>query len=125
MISTSDTLTIIVKDQPNDTIKFLLLNIYANQNIYINILYLDQLQFNVMEHSMVPEHRKLSKAEGDEIRKKYNIVKEDDMPQISRFDPPAQAIALKPGDICHVIRPSKTSITLDNYRMCVNKTRSR
>lgn len=125
VISTYDTLTIIVKDQPNDTLLNLLLNIYANDNIYINILYLDQLQFNVMEHSMVPEHIKLSKAEGDEIRKKYNIVKEDDMPQISRFDPPAQAIALKPGEICHIIRPSKTSITLDNYRICVNKTRSR
>ena len=125
MITTADVLTIIMKDLPNDTLINLLLNLYANDNIFINILSLDQLQFNVLEHSLVPVHRKLSKSEADEIRKRYNISSNDDMPQISRFDPPAQAISLKPGEICHIVRPSKTSITLDNYRICVNKSRSR
>lgn len=125
VLSTQDNLIIVTKDLPNDTLKNLMLNIYAKDNIFLNILSLDQLQFNVLEHSMVPEHRKLTKAEAEEIRKKYNITKDDDMPQISRFDPPAQAICLRPGEICHIIRPSKTSITVDNYRVCVNKARSR
>ena len=125
MLTTADTLMIIVKDSPNDTLINLFLNIYANDNIFINVLYLDQLQFNVLEHSMVPVHRRLSKAEADEMRKKYNIRNDDQIPQISRFDPPAQAIGLRPGDICHIIRPSKTSVMLDNYRICINKSRGK
>tara|TARA_B110000858_G_C17805015_1_gene477485 strand:+ start:424 stop:1074 length:651 start_codon:yes stop_codon:yes gene_type:complete len=125
ILTTADILTIVVKDYPNDTLVNLLMNIYANDDIFINILYLDQLQFNVLEHSLVPAHNKLTKAEADEIMKKYNIKSGDQMPQISRFDPPAQAIGLKPGDICHIIRPSKISVNLDSYRICVNKARSR
>ena len=125
VLTTADILTIVVKDYPNDTLVNLLMNIYANDDIFISILYLNQLQFNVLEHSLVPVHRKLSKAEADEIMKKYNIKSGNQMPQISRFDPPAQAIGLKPGDICHIIRPSKISVNLDSYRICVNKARSR
>jgi len=125
ILTTADILTIVVKDPPNDTLVNLLLNIYANDDIFINVLYLDQLQFNVLEHSLVPVHRKLSKSDADEIMKRYNIKSGDQMPQISRFDPPAQAIGLKPGEICHIIRPSKISVTLDSYRICVNKARSR
>ena len=125
VLTSNDILTIIVKDSPNETLVNLLLNIYANDNLFINILYLQQLQFNVLEHSLVPIHRKLSKTEGDEIMKKYNLKSDDQMPQISRFDPPAQAIGLRPGEICHIVRPSKISVTLDSYRICVNKARSR
>lgn len=125
MLTTMDTLLIVVKDSPNDTLVNLLLNIYANDNIFINIISLDQLQFNVLEHSMVPVHKRLSKAQSDEIRKKYNIQTDGQMPQISRFDPPAQAIGLRPGEICHIIRPSKTSVMLDNYRICINKSRGK
>lgn len=125
VLTTADTLTIVVKDAPNDTLNNLFLNIYANDNIFINILYLDQLQFNVLEHSMVPVHRRLTKVEADEVRRKYNIRNDDQMPQISRFDPPAQAIGLRPGEICHIIRPSKTSVTLENYRICINKSRGK
>ena len=125
VLTTADTLTIVVKDAPNDTLNNLFLNIYANDNIFINILYLDQLQFNVLEHSMVPVHRRLTRGEADEVRRKYNIRNNDQMPQISRFDPPAQAIGLRPGEICHIIRPSKTSVTLENYRICINKSRGK
>ena len=125
ILTTADTLTIVVKDAPNDTLINLFLNIYANDNIFINILYLDQLQFNVLEHSMVPVHRRLTKREADEVLSKYNIRSDDQMPQISRFDPPAQAIGLRPGEICHIIRPSKTSVTLENYRICINKSRGK
>jgi DNA-directed RNA polymerase subunit H (RpoH/RPB5) len=125
MLTTADILTVVVKDAPNDTLVNLLLNIYANENIFINVLYLDQLQFNVLEHSLVPLHTKMTKTESDDMKKKYNITSEEQMPQISRFDPPAQAIGLRPGDVCHIVRPSKTSVTLDNYRVCVNKARSR
>ena len=40
------------------------------------------------------------------------------MPQISRYDPVAQAIGLRPGQICKITRPSKTAITSNYYRIC-------
>jgi DNA-directed RNA polymerase subunit H (RpoH/RPB5) len=125
IITTMDTLTIIAKDSPNDTLTNLVMNIYANENIFINILYLDQLQFNVLEHSLVPVHKKLTSQEADEVRKNYNIKHNSELPEISRFDPPAQILGMRPGDICHIIRPSKISVTVDNYRICVNKSRGK
>ncbi|MCK5558294.1 MAG: DNA-directed RNA polymerase subunit H, partial [Candidatus Hydrogenedentes bacterium] len=38
---------------------------------------------------------------------------------ISRFDPVAQAIGLRPGQLCRVMRPSRTAIVAPFYRFCV------
>jgi DNA-directed RNA polymerase subunit H (RpoH/RPB5) len=51
--------------------------------------------------------------------KKYNITDTVQFPDISRFDPVARAICLRPGQLCHIVRPSKTAINADYYRMCV------
>ena len=51
---------------------------------------------------------------------KMNIVDNSKIPEISRFDPVAIAIGLRPGDICEIIRPSITSITGTYYRYCIN-----
>lgn len=123
MLTIQDKLTIIVKDAPNDTLTNLIMNIYANDKIFINILYLGQLQFNVLEHSLVPEHKKLTSVKAEQFKKKFNIANDKEIPEISRFDPPAQILGLRPGDICHIIRPSKISVTVDHYRVCVNKKR--
>lgn len=125
ILATTDNITIISKDTPNDTLTHLLMNIYANEKIYVNILSIDQLQFNVLEHSLVPVHRKLAKEEAQAIRDRYNIKRDNELPEISRFDPPAQILGMKPGDICHIVRPSKISVTVDNYRICVNKSRGK
>ena len=44
----------------------------------------------------------------------------DNIPNISRFDPVAQVIGIRPGEYCEIIRPSKTSITSKYYRICSN-----
>jgi DNA-directed RNA polymerase subunit H (RpoH/RPB5) len=51
--------------------------------------------------------------------KKYNILIKIHIPDISRFDPVAQVIGLRPGKVCQIIRPSKTSVTANYYRVCV------
>ena len=50
---------------------------------------------------------------------KYNITELSQMPDISRFDPVARAICLRPGQVCHIIRPSKTAIEADYFRVCI------
>jgi DNA-directed RNA polymerase subunit H (RpoH/RPB5) len=58
-------------------------------------------------------------SEVKEIIKKYNISDRSLLPDISRFDPVARAIGLRPGNVCHIIRPSKTAIETNYYRICV------
>ncbi len=53
------------------------------------------------------------------MRTKYNIMNDTQLPEISRFDPVAKAICIRPGEVCEIIRPSKTSIKSTYYRICV------
>ena len=50
---------------------------------------------------------------------KFNITDKIQFPDISRFDPVARAIGLRPGEVCKIIRPSKTAITTNYYRICI------
>jgi DNA-directed RNA polymerase subunit H (RpoH/RPB5) len=54
-----------------------------------------------------------------EVMIRYNINDLNQFPDISRFDPVARAIGIRPGEVCHIIRPSKTSIKTNYYRICV------
>ena len=58
-------------------------------------------------------------SEIDEIKKRYNILNDTMIPEISRFDPVALALLMRPKEICKIIRSSKTSITSEFYRICV------
>ena len=61
----------------------------------------------------------MSESEVKEVIKRYNIMDKSQFPDISRFDPVARAIGLRPGDVCHISRPSKTAIEANYYRICV------
>ena len=79
---------------------------------------LKQLQFNILDHTLVPPHRILSEAEVDAIKEKYNITQDSQFPEISRFDPVANAFGMRPGEVCEIIRGSKTAIMTKYYRLC-------
>jgi DNA-directed RNA polymerase subunit H (RpoH/RPB5) len=53
------------------------------------------------------------------IMQKYNIADRSLFPDISRFDPVARVIGLRPGQVCNIIRPSKTAIEANYYRVCI------
>ena len=46
-------------------------------------------------------------------------MSDSQFPDISRFDPVAQAIGIRPGQVCEIIRPSKTAISAPYYRICM------
>jgi DNA-directed RNA polymerase subunit H len=89
-----------------------------SEKLFIVLQPLKRLQFNILEHILVPPHRVLTTDEAILIRKKYNVVDDSQFPDISRFDPVAQAIGIRPGDVCEIIRPSKTAISAPYYRIC-------
>jgi DNA-directed RNA polymerase subunit H (RpoH/RPB5) len=115
----SDTLFIIIKDEPNETLINELKHIWESDGIFIVIESIKRLQFNILEHILVPPHRVMSDTEVEDIMKKYNITDKVQFPDISRFDPVARVIGLRPGQVCHIIRPSKTAIEANYYRICV------
>jgi len=119
VLSKDDTLFIIIKDDMNETLINELKHIWESENIFIVIQSIKRLQFNILDHALVPPHRVIVDYEVIEIMKKYNITDKSQFPDISRFDPVAQIIGLRPGQICEIIRPSKTAIETKYYRVCV------
>ena len=119
ILTKEDTLFIITKDDMNDTLIADLKHFWEKDGIFIVIQSIKRLQYNILEHSLVPEHRVISELEIVDVMKKYNIANKTLFPDISRFDPVAQVIGLRPGKVCHILRPSKTAIVADYYRVCI------
>lgn len=118
-LTKDDILFIISKDDINETLTTLLKHIWERDGIFIVIQSLKRLQFNILNHVLVPPHRIMTNEEIAEIKNKYNIMDNSLFPEISRFDPVAQSIFIRPGEICEIIRPSKTAIETKYYRICV------
>jgi DNA-directed RNA polymerase subunit H (RpoH/RPB5) len=118
VLTKDDMLFIVVKDEVNETLSNALKHIWEQEGIFIVIQNLKRLQFNILKHVLVPPHRVLSIAETLQIRNKYNVMNNNQFPDISRFDPVAQAIGIRPGQVCEILRPSKTAITAPYYRIC-------
>lgn len=119
LLTKDDTLVLVTKDDPHDTIINALRHIWEKDGYFVIIFNIKRLQYNILEHSIVPPHRIIKDNEIIDVKKRFNINKETEFPDISRFDPVALAIGMRPGDICEIIRPSKTSITGVYYRICV------
>lgn len=119
VLTKDDTLMIITKDEMNETTMNLLKHIWEQEGILIINQCIKRLQFNILDHTLVPPHRILSNDEVLSIKKKYNIIDNTQFPDISRFDPVSQVIGIRPGQVCEITRPSKTSITSFYYRICV------
>lgn len=118
-LTKNDTLFIIIKEFPNETMINELKHIWETDGIFIVIECIQQLQFNILKHTYVPNHIIISEEEVQDVMNKYNITNKNNFPDISRFDPVARVIGLRPGQVCKIIRPSKTAIESLYYRICV------
>ena len=118
VLTKEDTLLVVVKDEVNETLINYLKHIWESEKIFIILQPLQRLQFNILEHVYVPLHQVLSESEKINIKNKYNIMNDNEFPELSRFDPVAQAIGIRPGQVCKITRPSKTAIEAPYYRIC-------
>lgn len=120
ILTKNDTLLIIIKDEINETLLNTVKHIWESEKIFIVVQPLKRVQFNILNHVLVPPHRILTTDEKINIKKRYNIIHDNQFPDLSRFDPVAQAIGIRPGELCEIIRPSKTAISAPYYRICIN-----
>jgi DNA-directed RNA polymerase subunit H (RpoH/RPB5) len=118
ILSVDDDLIVIARADANDTLQKTLKLMWNERKHFVTVFGLEALQFNPLEHVLVPPHRVLSEAEASKIRQKYNIMDDSQLPDISRFSPIAAAIGIRPGQLCEILRPSKTAVTAPFYRIC-------
>lgn len=118
VLDKQDTLMVIIKDEPNDNIKETLDEIWNIYGIYINIINIHRLQFNILKHQWVPNHILLSDDQIAELKIKYNIQSNSELPTISRYDAVASIICMRPNQVCKIIRKSRTSLESEYYRIC-------
>lgn len=119
VLTKKDTLLVVVKDEINETMISAVNHIWETEKIFIILQPIKRLQFNILNHILVPPHRILTEAEKIEIKKRYNIMSDTQFPDLSRNDPVAKAIGIRPGEVCEIIRPSKTAISAPYYRICI------
>tara|TARA_B100001769_G_scaffold275296_1_gene276926 strand:+ start:7503 stop:8126 length:624 start_codon:yes stop_codon:yes gene_type:complete len=118
ILNKTDDFIIITKDQPNETLIQNIKDIWMSDNIYISLLGIKHLQFNILKHQLVPPHKKLNENDANEFMNKYNILNVKQIPDISYFSPVSLVSGFRPGDIIHIKRKSRTSIFTDYYRIC-------
>ena len=82
------------------------------------------MEFNVLEHEMVPEHHLLSEDEEKEMLARYGIGK-DQLPKIRKNDPCVKILEeilgddIKEGSIIKVVRLNPVAGVSDAYRIVV------
>jgi DNA-directed RNA polymerase subunit H (RpoH/RPB5) len=119
VLTKEDTLIVITEEEPNDTIVTKLNYLYDHDGIFVVIHSIKRLQYNILKHKLVPECKILEASEIEELNKKYNINNPMQLPEISRFDPQALAMCIRPGDVCEFKRNSATAMFYNYYRVCV------
>jgi DNA-directed RNA polymerase subunit H (RpoH/RPB5) len=112
-------LVLIIEDEPNETTINKIKYLYNRDGIFVVIHNINRLQYNLLNHTLVPKCTILGNSEIDEVKQKYNIMDTKQLPEISRFDPQALAKCMRPGQVCKFERESSTALFYDYYRICV------
>jgi DNA-directed RNA polymerase subunit H len=118
-LDTNDVLMIILMDDVSESLINHLIRIYDRYNYFVIPRSIDQLQFNILQHKSVPKHTLLLPEEVERLLRTYHVTLEQ-LPTISRFDPVAKAICLRPGQVCEILRGSNNAVQSLYRRVCTN-----
>ena len=119
VLTKKDNLIIITHEEPNDSIVTRLKYLYDHDGIFIVLHNISRLQYNILEHVLNPKVDILDENQTIEIMQKYNLKTHRQFPEISRFDPLALALVLRPGQVCEMTRNSATALSSKYYRVCI------
>lgn len=119
VLEKKDTLVIITNEEPNDTILQRVKYVYDHSGIFIVLHNIKRLQFNILKHIFVPSAHILNDDEIANLKSEYNLKTLMDLPEISRFDPQALSLCLRPNQVIKIDRKSDTALEYNYYRVCV------
>jgi len=115
VLTKKDTLIIVVNDEPNDSLVAKLRYLFDHRGVYVVVHNIKRLQRNILKHGLVPRHSIVEDVKTID----YSLKDLSQLPEISRFDPVALLIELRPGQVCKIDRKSITSSESTYYRYCV------
>lgn len=78
------------------------------------------MALDITDHEKVPEHRKLSEKEVEEVLEKYDAGK-DDLPRIKDNDAALKQMEVEIGDVIEIVRESPTAGEAVYYRVVVER----
>lgn len=119
ILSKDDDLIIVTKDKPNDSILNILNMTFKNEGYFVNVYNFNNFRFNILDNVLQPKFRVLNETEKNEIKQKFNITSDSNFPEISRFDPVALVIGLRPGQVTEITRRSPTALNGQYWRICL------
>jgi DNA-directed RNA polymerase subunit H (RpoH/RPB5)/DNA-directed RNA polymerase subunit F len=116
---TKDHIILVMDNEPNQTVLEKVKYIFDREGYFIIPYNIARLQFNILKHELVPPATVLKEQEKEALFKKYNLTHLKNLPEISRFDPQAMAIGIRPGQIVKLERKSPTAMVSLYYRVCI------
>lgn len=83
----------------------------------------DVIEFNVLEHELVPEHHLLTEEEAEKVLKELRITR-DQLPKIRKSDACVKVLEkiygpIEEGRIIKIVRKSPTAEIFVAYRMVI------
>ena len=118
-LSKNDCLLIVYDGEPTDSLQTHLDHLFKKDGIFVVVINIKRLQFNILDHFLVPHMDILTTIEKEQLFQQYNISDTSQMPEISRYDPQALVMCVRPGEVCKITRKSPTSMNSTYYRICV------
>ena len=118
LTSESVEIIFILKDKPTDTLIKTSHDLSRSHRTFIQVFWIQQLLFNVLDHVLVPPHIIISSDEIEKLKSKYRLETKYQFPLISRDDPVAKFIGMRPGQVCRIERNSETAGVYHTYRCC-------
>ena len=119
ILTNDDTLIIIMDDEPNDSNISRMNYLYDHDGKFVVMHNIKRLQYDITEHSLVPKMTILTIEETASLMKEKNLTTLSQLPEISRFDPHALALCVRPNQVCKIERSSATALKCIYYRVCV------
>ena len=119
VLTKRDTLIVIMDDEPNESSLLRVTYLYEKEGIFVVIHNLKRLQFNILNHVLVPKITIMTDEETKVFMHEKNIQSLSQLPEISRFDPQALSVCVRPNQVCRFERISPTAMQSTYYRVCV------
>lgn len=110
----------------NNVYKFMIVDDINSKSIKIisgystpcEIFKTSELMLCIVEHTLVPNHKVLTKEQSNIVLNEY-CARKRDMPLILTTDPIARFYNMKPDEICRIVRPSILTVEAPFYRIVV------
>ena len=121
VLEKGDVLVIVTKDKVTyqGALEEFINRIFYKDGTFVQILWLNNLLFDISKHDLVPDYRIMTTKEKDELIGKLYLESEDKLPFVQVTDPVARFYGVRIGQVCEIIYNNETNGKNKFYRLCV------